>query len=113
MTLPDGSQYDLHAQAADTDQYNATRVDDEGTILRRDHPLSTLAAMSLTTGGAVAAGAMVGGGVGAVVGAGIGAGASTLWWLKQDRQETIPQDTGIVFTLLAPLDATPQTMGSR
>jgi hypothetical protein len=113
VTLPDGSQYDLHAQVIDTDQYNATRVDDEGTILRRDHPASTLAAMSLTTGGAVAAGAMIGGGVGAVVGAGIGAGASTIWWLKQDRQEVIPQDTGIVFTLLAPLAATPQTMGSR
>jgi hypothetical protein len=113
VTLPDGTTYTLHAQVADTDQYNATRVDEEGTILRRDHPLSTLAAMSVTTGGAAAAGAVLGGGVGAVVGAGIGAGVSTVWWLKQDRQEVIPQDTGIVFTLVGPMEATPQVMGTR
>jgi hypothetical protein len=111
VTLPDGTIYTLHAQVADTDQYNATRVDEEGTILRRDHPLSTLAAMSMATGGAAVAGAVVGGGVGAVVGAGIGAGVSTAWWLKQDRQEVIPQDTGVVFTLLTPMVATPQIMG--
>jgi hypothetical protein len=113
VTLPDGTIYTLHAQVADTDQYNATRVDEEGTILRRDHPLSTLAAMSLTTGGAAAAGAVLGGGVGAVVGAGIGAGVSTVWWLKQDRQEEIPQNTGVVFTLVGPMEATPQVMGTR
>jgi hypothetical protein len=113
VTLPDGTIYTLHAQVADTDQYNATRVDEEGTVLRRDHPLSTLAAMSMTTGGAAAAGAVLGGGVGAVVGAGIGAGVSTVWWLKQDRQEEIPQDTGIVFTLVGPMEATPQVMGTR
>lgn len=113
VTLPDGTIYTLHAQVADTDQYNATRVDEEGTILRRDHPLSTLAAMSMTTGGAAAAGAVLAGGVGAVVGAGIGAGVSTVWWLKQDRQEVIPQDTGIVFTLVGPMEAAPQVMGTR
>jgi hypothetical protein len=113
VTLPDGTIYTLHAQVADTDQYNATRVDEEGTILRRDHPLKTLAAMSMTTGGAAAAGAVLGGGVGAVVGAGIGAGVSTVWWLKQDRQEEIPQDTGVVFTLVGPMEATPQIMGTR
>ncbi|HWZ52180.1 MAG TPA: hypothetical protein VNW54_12025 [Granulicella sp.] len=113
VSLPDGTQYTIHAQVIDTDESNATRVDEEGTILRRDHPASTLAAMSLTTGGAAAAGAVVGGGVGALVGAGIGAGVSTVWWLKQDRQETIPQDTGIVFSLLAPLTASPRSMGTR
>jgi hypothetical protein len=113
VTLPDGTMYTLHAQVADTDQYNATRVDEEGTILRRDHPLSTLAAMSMTTGGAAAAGAVLGGGVGAVVGAGIGAGVSTVWWLKQDRQEEIPQDTSVTFTLMGPMEVTPQAMGTR
>jgi hypothetical protein len=113
VTLPDGTQYTIHAQVIDTDQSNATRVDEEGTILRRDHPASTLAAMSLTTGGAAAAGAVVGGGVGALVGAGIGAGVSTVWWLKQDRQETIPQDTSVVFSLVAPLTASPRSMGNR
>ena len=113
VTLPDGTIYTLHAQVADTDQYNVSRVDEEGTVIRRDHPLSTLAAMSMTTGGAAAAGAVLGGGVGAVVGAGIGAGVSTVWWLKQDRQEEIPQDTAIIFTLVGPMEATPQVMGTR
>jgi hypothetical protein len=113
VTLPDGTMYTLHAQVADTDQYNFSRVDEEGTVIRRDHPLKTLAAMSMTTGGAAAAGAVLGGGVGAVVGAGIGAGVSTVWWLKQDRQEEIPQDTGITFTLVGPMEATPQVMGTR
>jgi hypothetical protein len=113
VTLPDGTIYTLHAQVADTDQYNVSRVDEEGTVIRRDHPLKTLAAMSVTTGGAAAAGAVLGGGVGAVVGAGIGAGVSTVWWLKQDRQEEIPQDTGIVFTLVGPMEVTPQVMGTR
>jgi len=113
VTLPDGTIYTLHAQVADTDQYNVSRVDEEGTVIRRDHPLKTLAAMSMTTGGAAAAGAVLGGGVGAVVGAGIGAGVSTVWWLKQDRQEEIPQDTGITFTLVGPMEATPQVMGTR
>jgi len=105
VTLPDGSQYTLHAQVADTDQYNVTKVDDEGTIVRRDHPLQTLTMMSATTGTAAVAGAVLGGGVGAVVGAGIGAGVSTVWWLRQDRQEEIPRDTRITFTLVAPMEA--------
>jgi len=113
VTLPDGTHYTLHAQVVATGEDNVTRVDNEGTILRRDHIKQTLAVMSLTTGSATAAGAMIGGGVGALVGAGIGAGVSTVWWLKQDRQEVIPQDTGIVFDLITPLSVTPLTLGTN
>jgi hypothetical protein len=113
VTLPDGTHYDLHAQVVGTGEDNVTRVDNEGTILRRDHIKETLAVMSLTTGSATAAGAMLGGGVGAVVGAGIGAGVSTVWWLKQDRQEVIPQDTAIVFDLITPLSVAPITVGTN
>ena len=113
VTLPDGTHYDLHAQVVGTGEDNVTRVDNEGTILRRDHVKETLAVMSLTTGSATAAGAMLGGGVGAVVGAGIGAGVSTVWWLKQDRQEVIPQDTAIVFDLITPLSVAPITVGTN
>jgi hypothetical protein len=63
-----------------------------------------LAVASLTTGGAAAAGAVLGGGVGAVVGAGIGAGVSTVIWLKQDRQATLPKDVALVFSLTAPME---------
>lgn len=113
VTLPDGTHYILHAQVIDTSQHNVTRVNSEGTILRRDHVKGTLAAMSVATGGAAAAGAVIGGVPGFVVGAGIGAGVSTVWWLKQDRQEVIPENTGIIFSLSAPMSMTPLTASSE
>ena len=103
VVLPDGTRIPLHAAVIDTDQYANTRVDEEGNIRRKDHVGATLAAMSLTTGGAAAAGAVLGGGVGALVGAGVGAGVSTAWWLKQDRQAHLPKDTLIVLGLTDPL----------
>lgn len=103
VTLPDGSHYVIHAQLIDTNQTDHSSVDSEGTLVRKDHPKETLAAMSVATGGAAAAGAMVGGGVGALVGAGIGAGASTIIWLKQDRQEALPKDSNLVFSLTTPM----------
>ncbi|WP_188553507.1 hypothetical protein [Edaphobacter dinghuensis] len=103
VTLPDGSHYVIHAQLIDTDQTDHSSVNNEGTLVRKDHPKETLAAMSVATGGAAAAGAMVGGGVGALVGAGIGAGASTIIWLKQDRQEALPKDSNLVFSLTTPM----------
>lgn len=103
VTLPDGTHYVIHAQLIDSDQNSHSNVDSEGTLVRRDHPKQTLAAMSVATGGAAAAGAMMGGGVGALIGAGIGAGASTVLWLKQDRQEALPKDSLLVFSLTTPM----------
>ena len=103
IVLPDGTRMPLRAAVIDTDQYAHTKVDEEGNILRKDHVGATLAAMSLTTGGAAAAGAVVGGGVGALVGAGVGAGVSTAWWLKQDRQTHLPKESLIVLELTEPL----------
>src|SRR6185437_15789918 len=103
VTLPDGTHYVIHAQLIDTDQTDHSNVNSEGTLVRRDHPKETLAAMSVATGGAAAAGAMMGGGVGALIGAGIGAGASTVLWLKQDRQEALPKDSLLVFSLRTPM----------
>ena len=113
VTLPDGTHYIFHAHVIDTSQHNVTRVDEEGTIIRRDHVKGTLAAMSLTTGGAAAAGAMIGGVPGALIGGGIGAGVSTVWWLKQDRQEVIPKNTEIVFSLSIPMVMSPVATGTR
>jgi hypothetical protein len=95
--------YPIHASVIDTDQFNDMRVDSEGNLIRRDHVGATLAAMSLTTGGAAAAGAVLGGVPGALVGAGIGAGASTVWWLKQDRQMKLGKDTTVVFQTTSPI----------
>ena len=113
VTLPDGTHYMLHAQVVDTTEHNVTRVNSEGTILRRDHVKGTLAAMSLTTGGAAATGAVFGGVPGFFIGAGIGAGVSTAWWLKQDRQEVVPENTGIIFSLSVPMQITPLTTGTN
>lgn len=110
IVLPDGTRYAIHAQLIDTNQSDQSTVDEEGTLLRRDHPKKTLAAMGVATGGAAAAGAVVGGGVGALVGAGIGAGASTVVWLKEDRQEALPKDSRLVFSLTAPLVLTPEAV---
>jgi hypothetical protein len=112
VTLPDGSYYVLHAQVIDTSEDNAVKVDGEGTILRRDHPKEMLAIVSLTTGSGAVAGAMIGGGVGAVVGAGIGAGASTVLWLKQDRQTALPKNTLLVFSLTTPMMMRPLQDGA-
>lgn len=103
VLLPDGTRMPLRAAVIDTDQYRNTRVDDEGNILRKDHVGATLAAMSLTTGGAAAAGGVLGGPAGALIGAGVGAGVSTAWWLKQDRQAHLPQHTLVVLGLTEPL----------
>jgi hypothetical protein len=112
VTLPDGTHYIIHAQLIDTDQIDHSNVDREGTLVRRDHTKETLAAMSVATGGAAAAGAMMAGGVGALVGAGIGAGASTILWLKQDRQEALPQNSLLVFSLTTPMILKPLSNGS-
>ena len=103
VTLPDGTHYVVHAQVIDTNDFVNKKIDSEGTIVRRDHVKATLAAMSLTTGGAASAGGLIGGGVGAVVGAGVGAGISTVWWLKQDHQTSLPKDSAIVFSLRVPM----------
>jgi hypothetical protein len=113
ITLPDGTYYVLHAQVVDTGEDNKVSVNQEGTILRRDHPKETLAVISLATGSAAVAGAMIGGGVGAVVGAGIGAGASTVIWLKEDRQTALPRDTALTFCLTTPMMIQPMRDGAQ
>jgi hypothetical protein len=104
IVLPDGTRLPLRAQVVDTDQYANTRIDDEGNILRKDHAGGTLAAMSLTTGGAAAAGGVIGGPAGALIGAGVGAGLGTAVWLKQDRQAHLPEGTQVVLSLTEPMD---------
>jgi hypothetical protein len=104
IVLPDGTRLPLHAQVIDTDQFNNTRIDSEGNILRKDHIGGTLAAMSLTTGGAAAAGGVIGGPAGALIGAGVGAGLGTAVWLKQDRQAHLPEGTQVVLSLTEPMD---------
>lgn len=111
ITLPDGTHYVVHAQLIDTGK-SEFRVTDEGTLKRRDHAKETLAVVSGVTGAGAVTGAVIGGGVGAVVGAGIGAGVSTVIWLKEDRQATLPKNMQLVFSLTTPMILTPLSGGS-
>jgi len=106
VTLPDGTHYIVHAQLIDTGRSDFN-VTDEGTLKKKDHAKETLAIVGGVTGAGAVTGAMIGGGVGAVVGAGIGAGVSTVLWLKQDRQATLPEGVALVFSLTTPMILTP------
>ena len=103
VTLPDGTRYSVRAQVIDTQLFKTTRVDEEGTIVRRDYAMKTLSAMTISTGSGAAAGAVFGGWPGALLGAGVGAGVSTAVWLKQDRQTEVPANTEITFALSSPM----------
>jgi len=107
VTLPDGSEYLLRARVIDTNSWDNTKVDDEGTIMRSENKGRNAAVMGLTTGSGMAAGAMIGGVPGALIGAGVGAGVSTVVWLQQDRQAVLPQGLGLVFSLTEPMRVTP------
>jgi hypothetical protein len=107
VTLPDGAQYMLRARAIDTNSWENTKVDSEGTIMRSENKKRNVGVMALTAGGGAAAGAMIGGPAGALVGAGVGAGVTTVLWLKQDRQAVLPKDLGLVFSLTEPMSVTP------
>ena len=103
LLLPDGASYRIAAEVIDLDHFMDSRVNSEGSIVANEHAKATLGTLGFTTGTAAVAGAVIGGGVGAVVGASIGAGVGTIWWLKKDRQETLPTGTEIVFSLDRPL----------
>jgi len=109
VTLPDGTHYLVNAQVVDAGRSDVT-VNDEGTLKKKDHGKETLAVLGGVTGASAVTGAVIGGGVGAAVGAGIGAGVSTVIWLKQDRQETLPKDAQLVFSLTTPMIVTPMSI---
>jgi hypothetical protein len=106
VTLPDGTHYIVHAQLVDTGRSDFN-VTDEGTLKKKAHAKETLAVVGGVTGASAVTGAVIGGGIGAAVGAGIGAGVSTVLWLKQDRQATLPKDVALVFSLTTPMILTP------
>jgi len=112
ITLPDGGVYIVQARVIDTADWDDTKVDSEGTVLRKEDTKKTLAVMGLAAGGPMAAGAVLGGVPGAVIGAGVGAGVGTVIWLKQDRQAELPKDLGLVFSLTEPMSITPLGVAS-
>lgn len=107
VTLPDGTLYHLSARVVDLDSTQNAHVNDEGTIMGSDHNRGHAVTLGATTAGAALAGAAIGGGVGAAVGAGVGAGVGTVLWLKQDRGQSIPAGTELIFSLNSPMDLSP------
>src|SRR5665213_795095 len=107
VTLPDGTLYRLDAQLIDLDAGRNTRVNSEGTVVGNDHTAGHLTTLGATTGGGAIAGAILGGGPGLLIGAGVGAGVGTVIWLRQDRQQTLPEGTELVFSLNRPMEITP------
>jgi hypothetical protein len=107
ITLPDGGQYMIQARVIDTANWDDTKVDAEGTVLRKEDTKRNLVVMGLAAGGPMAAGAVLGGVPGAVIGAGVGAGVGTILWLKQDRQAELPKDLELVFSLTESMSITP------
>lgn len=110
VVMPDGTRIPVHAAVIDTDQWDATRVDDEGNIVHRTYTRDTLVTTSAITGGAAAVGAIAGAAPGAVIGAVVGAGASAVWWLNKDRQEHLPENTVLTLMLTEPYEFAPDAM---
>jgi len=107
VSLPDGATYRIDAEVSDLDHFQDSHVNHEGTIVANGHGKTTGIIIGATTGTAVVAGAMLGGGVGAVAGLAVGAGIGTVIWLKQDHQQTLDPGTEIVFALNGPLHLSP------
>lgn len=107
VTLPDGSHFIIHARVIDTEGWKDVKVDDEGTILKRDHAKETAAVIGGTTGGGALVGGALAGPPGALVGAGVGAGVGTTLWLKENLQEELPKNAGLVFCLTEPMGTIP------
>jgi hypothetical protein len=112
VTLPDGTQYILHAQLIDMGKNRHVKIGGEGDVVRQDHPKETLAVVGGVTGAGAVVGAVAGGGVGSIVGASIGAAAGTIVWLKQDRQATLPENSLLIFSLTLPMELKPFHTGA-
>lgn len=115
VTLPDGTMYHINARVTDVGWGRGSHVNDEGTIIGGNHIKGHAVTLAATTGGGALTGAVLGGGVGAAVGAGIGAGVGTVLWLKQDREQTLPEGVELIFSLNRPMELKPfaQATGGR
>jgi hypothetical protein len=105
VTMPDGSNYLLHAQVVET-QGTDTKAGSEGVITTKSHLKRNALEYGAGAGGGAILGAVVGGGTGALVGAGIGAGAVTVHLLMQNHQAQLPKDSVLIFGLTEPMTFT-------
>lgn len=104
ISLPDGTTYPLMAEVVDVHNVPHAHVTSEGTIKDNAMTRGEAAMLGGTTGGGAIAGALVGGGVGAVVGAAVGAGVGTVFYLRRDREQSLPARSELTFAMDTPLD---------
>lgn len=103
VTLPDGVRHSLQAQVIDVPNVRDASVNSEGVIRGKDHVKTNAAGLGVATGSGAMTGALLGGGVGAAVGATVGAGVGTVWWLRHEQEQTLTENTEVVFSLDRPL----------
>jgi len=106
VILPDGSRFQLHAEATGTPG-SKTRIGSEGTI----NPGSRAKKVGIEYGAVVGAGAItgavVGGPVGALTGSLIGAGVVTTHLMVDHPQATLEPGAILLFTLTEPMNLMP------
>jgi hypothetical protein len=109
VVLPDGTRYAITALPSQTSRSSNTKVNDEGTILSKDHPKRIAGEYALGAGGGAATGAVLAGPTGAVVGTIIGAGLATTHVLLNRQAAVLPAGSALTFGLTQPMRLTPIT----
>jgi hypothetical protein len=109
VVLPDGTRYSITALPSQTSGSSNTKVNDEGTILGKDHPKRIAGEYALGAGGGAATGAVLAGPTGAVVGTIIGAGLATTHVLLNRQAAVLPVGSALTFGLTQPMRLTPIT----
>jgi hypothetical protein len=109
VVLPDGTRYSITALPSQTSRSSNTKVNDEGTILNKDHPKRIAGEYALGAGGGAATGAVLGGPTGAVVGTIIGTGLATTHVLLNRQAAVLPAGSELTFGLAQPMRLTPIT----
>jgi hypothetical protein len=109
VVLPDGTRYSITGLPSQTSRSSNTKVNDEGTILNKDHAKRIAGEYALGAGGGAATGAVLAGPTGAVVGTIIGAGLATTHVLLNRQAAVLPAGSALTFGLTQPMRLTPIT----
>jgi hypothetical protein len=109
VTLPSGESYLISATVVDTGNPKVLDVDEEGQIKGPGHSSNDLVIGGIGTGFGAGVGALAGGPEGALIGAGVGATASTVRWLMNRNELTIPSGTELILELNRPMSTASRT----
>jgi hypothetical protein len=110
VTLPSGESYLIAATVVDTGNPKALDVNEEGQIKGSGHSRNDLVIGGISTGFGAGIGALAAGPEGALIGAGVGATASTVRWLINRNDMTIPAGTELILELNRPMSAVSRTV---